>query len=119
MKKLKETIVCPQCKTTIYIPVIGLLRVKELEDEFDFDVNGERIAAHKVKRTFVADDELPAVWYEVDLVDCPPFAGDNELGMLMTRLSDHHKGDKVPYMEELEVIVEIGDVFLLHEKIGL
>ena len=48
-----------------------------------------------MKRTFASDDELPAVWYEVDLTDGPPFTGDNELGMTLTRYSDQHEGDAV------------------------
>jgi len=65
-------------------PLKGRLRVRilqsTLEDAFDFDINGKKIAADKMKRTFVPDDELPAVWYEVDLTNCPPFAGDHSRG---------------------------------------
>lgn len=80
-----------------------------LEYQFIFDINGQEIDTAKVRREFVPDEELPAVWYEVNLVDCPSFTGNNELGMTMTGCPEHHQGaGKAPYMEELEVTIEPG-----------
>ena len=86
----------------------GKLRVRTLNatlaDEFALDINGEEIPEEKVSREFVPDDELPYVWYEVDLADFPPFARENELGMTPVRLEGKRRGEV--YMEELEVMVE-------------
>ena len=86
----------------------GKLRVRflnaTLEEEFALDINGTFIPPEKVEREFEADAELPYVWHEVDLADCPPFCGENELGMTPMRLEGQRKGDV--YMEELELIVE-------------
>ena len=86
----------------------GKLRVRVLNstlaDEFVLDINGEEIPGDKVSREFVPDDELPHVWCEVDLADCLPFAGENELGMTPMRFDGKRRGEA--YMEELEIIVE-------------
>ena len=91
----------------------GRLRCRILQstlgDAFALDLNGLSIDEARVRREFVPDDELPAVWHEVDLADCPAFAGDNELGITLTcRTTDATKleGESFPYMEELEVIVQ-------------
>ena len=79
-----------------------------LDDAFTLDLNGRPIDEARVRRDFVPDDELPAVWYEVDLAHCPAFVGDNELGITMIHQaagSAHLEGEKFPYMEEIEVIV--------------
>ena len=84
-----------------------------LKDKFEFDINGQPIKTEFVRAEEVPDDELPYVWYEVDLDKCPPFAGDNELGMTMTTmptvrddLADSAKMyEVVPYMEELIIQV--------------
>ena len=86
-----------------------------LDDEFLVDINGTKIESQKVNREFVPDAELPAVWYEVALEDCPPFAGKNELGMTMTRMAANRGKDSnvsgepleedLPYMEELDITV--------------
>ena len=95
----------------------GILRLRilqsSLKDKFEFDINGEPVRTEFVCATEVPDDELPCVWYEVDLDKCPPFTGDNELGMTMTTmptarddLADSAKMyEVVPYMEEL--IIEV------------
>jgi hypothetical protein len=44
------------------------------------------------------------VWYEIDLTDCPEFAGDNELGVTLMTLGLSRVGGD-PYLEELELIV--------------
>jgi len=77
-----------------------------LDDEFTFDLNRAPIPPSAVRRQFQEDEELPAVWYEVDLAACPAFAGDNELGLTLTRYGDGHGTAEQPYMEELEIIVE-------------
>ena len=38
-----------------------------LEDDFELDINGKKIARNKIKRDFLPDDELPPVWYGVGL----------------------------------------------------
>ena len=97
----------------------GTLRLRmlqsTLEDRFALDINGAPVDEAHVRREAVPDDELPAVWYEVALEDCPPFAGENELGMTPTALvtcRDDLEGEAAllyeayPYMEELIVTVE-------------
>jgi hypothetical protein len=77
-----------------------------LDDAFDFDLNGTPVPAEAVRRAFEADEELPYVWYEVNLADCPPFGGDNELGIVATRFGSGPRGAaSEPYLEELEIIV--------------
>ena len=43
------------------------------------------------------------MWFEVPLQKCPPFRGDNELGILV---HDYAATQEVPYMEELDITVE-------------
>lgn len=90
----------------------GLLRLRilasTLKDMFTFDING--IAIYDVRRIYEEDEELPAVWHEIDLPHCPPFAGDNELGITLEKFGERHGGGGVPYMEELEITVEEGTV---------
>lgn len=94
----------------------GTLRVRILQstpmDRFAFDINGRTIGAEHVRREVGDDPELPFVWYEVDLCDCPPFAGQNELGMTLTEQDPDRKDapangpyEPCPYMEELTVSV--------------
>jgi hypothetical protein len=40
---------------------------------------------------------------EISLRDCPPFAGENELGVTISLPAD---SQRVPYLEELEVHVK-------------
>ena len=76
------------------------------DDVLDADINGTLISANKLKRTASArTPEMPWSWFECNLADCPPFRGDNELGLTWRGSTGH--GFKVPYMEELEVIVEV------------
>jgi len=77
-----------------------------LDDEFTFDLNRVPIPPASVSRQLQEDEDLPAVWYEVDLTACPAFAGDNELGLTLTKYGNHHGTAEQPYMEELEIIVE-------------
>jgi hypothetical protein len=93
----------------------GVLRWRMLAstpaDTFAFDVNGTYLTPSAVRATDEADEELPAVLYEVDLADCPEFGGpagdgENELGVTLTGLGETRvAGD--PYLEQLEVIVEV------------
>jgi len=70
----------------------------------DIDINGHAIAADKVRRGAVDPrTQLVGVRFEIDLADCPPFRGDNELGLTLHTTVE---SDRVPYMEELEVFVE-------------
>ena len=87
----------------------GTLRFRILhctdQDRFDVDINGMSVASHHLFRTTEANDpELPWTWIEIDLGNCPPFRGDNELGIVWQSQVDH--GLNVPCMEELDMIVE-------------
>ena len=87
-----------------------------LEDKFSFDLNGRPLQTEKVRSEAVSDDELPYVWYEIDLAECPPFAGENELGIRPLKVATHrpHREgaanlyEEFPYLEELIVTVEPG-----------
>ena len=89
--------------------LIGVLRWRLLAstpaDIFAFDVNGTYLLLAFVRSTVEDDAELPAVWYEIDLQDCPEFSGDNELGVTLTELGEARTGGE-PYLEELVVTVE-------------
>ncbi len=69
------------------------------------DVNGEVVHPAKVKRTPLdaAKVGLPGAGFEIALADCPPFRGDNELGIALTSAAKH---EVAPYMEELDILVE-------------
>ena len=96
----------------------GTLRLRmlqsTLDDRFALDVNGAAIDPARVRREAVPDDELPSVWYETDLEHCPPFCGENELGITPLGLSAGRElqGEAAllyephPYMEELIVTVD-------------
>ena len=95
--------------------LVGTLRFRilqsTLEDRFALDINGSAIDAASVKQEAVADEELPYVWYEVGLADCPAFRGVNELGMTpqefgATPARPGTLYEMHPYMEELIVTVE-------------
>ena len=100
-------------------------------DEFAVDLNGQTIAPEKLKleyqpdgeeweepegdeylptgeRTGVFKDSVPFSWpanlrLDVALADCPPFRGDNELGITLVKRSP--AGGDDPIMEALEVRV--------------
>ena len=46
--------------------------------------------------------DIPGQRFEISLADCPPFRGDNELGLTLQSSTD---GKQPPYMEELEIVV--------------
>ena len=73
-------------------------------DAIDVDVNGAAVATDNVRRTpDNGQGSLSWSWFELDLAGCPPFRGDNELGL--TWRGAINRGLIVPYMEELDIIV--------------
>lgn len=78
------------------------------QDELTIDINGHPIPVNHVKQ-FKANQYrggLPGQRIEIDLAHCPPFVGDNQLGI---RLKQNGKRDEIPYMEEL--IVQVNSPF--------
>lgn len=73
-------------------------------DELAVDINGRPVAQANIKRfpTGKRRGKLPGQRIEIDLADCPPFRGDNELGLTLKPAADH---ERAPYMEELEIVV--------------
>ena len=55
---------------TMKFPILNT----SLEDRFAFDLNGAPVDDGHVRRTAGGDRELPLVWHEVDLAQCPRFA---------------------------------------------
>lgn len=101
-----------------------------MNDEFSIDLNGKPIPATVIKKEYQPsgepfdegsgegflpvpktppfDHSTPFIWpanvrYHIDLSKCPPFKGDNELGITMTRKDP--SSEKTPVMEALEVRV--------------
>ena len=77
-------------------------------DIFRFDINGTVISPEKIILKYVSpvgDDGLLSngIRYEVSLADCPPFKGDNELGM--TWIEKNWLVANDPYMEILRIDV--------------
>ena len=85
----------------------GLLRFRLFHlmpaDEVLIDINGIAVAKDRVKIDQKPEDDPTATWFEINLCDCQPFRGDNELGLRLTAVDKNT--DSTPYMEELEVIV--------------
>jgi len=69
------------------------------------DINGEVIDPAKIRRIELDADKvgLPGASFEIALQDCPPFRGDNELGIA---LETGAKRPATPYMEALDILVE-------------
>ena len=68
------------------------------------DINGQVVDRAKISR-FPAGKRrggLPGQRFEISLADCPPFCGDNELGLTLKFTAKHQQP---PYMEELEIVV--------------
>ncbi len=94
----------------------GMLRFRIFdatpEDEFAVDLNGEAIASDKFQIEYQPEGEQtsePFRWpaglcFEIPLADCPPFRGDNELGITLLKKDPAAQTD--PVMEVLEVYVE-------------
>ena len=73
-------------------------------DKLAIDINGTRVPKQHVQRLKAGKlrGGLPGTRFEIDLAHCPPFRGDNRLGLVLeTRTTRAH----VPLMEELEVHV--------------
>ncbi len=74
------------------------------KDELSLDINGRQVDPSVVKR-FPAGTRrggLRGQRFEISLVDCPAFRGDNELGLTLKTIENKKP---IPYMEELEVVV--------------
>ena len=91
-------------------PLSGLLRFQifhiESGNEVAIDINGVAVAAEVIRCDYRPDADPPTTWFELSLVDSPEFRGLNELGITLNQRDDW---SEVPYMEELEVIVERQD----------
>jgi hypothetical protein len=74
-------------------------------DELIVDLNGRTIEPANVHRFPVGQRRagLPGQRFEIALADCPPFCGDNTLGLTLKPGADRKTA---PYMEELEIVVE-------------
>lgn len=77
-------------------------------DKIVVDINGDRVDPARIKRTPAGERRggLPGLRFDISLADCPPFCGDNELGLT---LQSAVEGAPKPYMEELEVVVLDAD----------
>ena len=73
-------------------------------DEVDVDINGETVSARAITRDHQPQADPPVTWFEMPLAQCPPFRGDNELGLTIKTRDASSTG--TPYMEELLVRVE-------------
>lgn len=75
------------------------------QDQLTVDINGKTVAAKHIRRQAVGQRRggLPGQRLEISLADCPPFRGQNQLGLTLTKLSGKHK--QPPYTEELEITV--------------
>jgi len=75
------------------------------DDELHIDINGKPIDPATLKKSPAGEFRggLPGMRLEVDLAHCPPFAGDNQLGLTLKTTTDRKQ---IPYMEELEIVVE-------------
>ena len=75
------------------------------DDELQVDINGRPINPEKIKKLPAGDFRggLPGMRFEVDLADCPPFVGDNQLGLTLRNAAERKE---IPYMEELEISVQ-------------
>jgi hypothetical protein len=75
------------------------------EDHIEVDINGRPLHPEKIRTLQCNAGEigLPGAWLEISLEECPKFRGDNELGII---LHNPPKGPAVPYMEELDILVQ-------------
>ncbi|REJ95222.1 MAG: hypothetical protein DWQ34_06755 [Planctomycetota bacterium] len=77
-------------------------------DELTVDINGQQVERAAIKR-FPAGQRrggLPGQRFEILLADCPPFQGDNVLGLVLDSTVEH---DSAAYMEELEIVVHSAE----------
>ncbi len=73
-------------------------------DELAVDINDRSVDPESIQR-FAAGERrggLPGQRFEISLADCPSFRGDNTLGLVLKTETDRAN---VPYMEELEIVV--------------
>ncbi|MAE67708.1 MAG: hypothetical protein CMJ18_25925 [Phycisphaeraceae bacterium] len=74
-------------------------------DALAVDINDVEITPDRITHTVdTRDPDLSWSWFEIDLSDCPPLRGDNEMGL--TWRGPGNDGPDVPYMEELDVMVD-------------
>lgn len=78
----------------------------DAEDDFVIDINGKPVPSEKIVR--VASGErrggVPGQRFEINLSDCPPMKGDNELGLTLKTSTGTRQS---PWMEELEIVVGV------------
>ena len=77
----------------------------ESPDQIKIDVNRTRIDPEHISSTKsgLRRGGIDGYRFEISLSQCPAFSGNNELGLT---LMSPNETDAVPYMEELEVVVE-------------
>lgn len=75
------------------------------QDQLTVDINGKLLAAEDIRRQPVGHRRggLPGERLEISLADCPPFRGQNQLGLTLKKLVGQHQAP--PYTEELEITV--------------
>ena len=75
------------------------------QDQLTIDINGKVVAAEDIRRQQVGKRRggLPGERLEISLADCPPFRGQNQLGLTLKKLVGQHQAP--PYTEELETHV--------------
>lgn len=77
----------------------------DADAELIVEINGRQVDSSRIQRVASGQRRggVPGQRFEISLADCPPFRGDNELGLT---LRQPPKDDEIPWMEELEVIVD-------------
>ncbi len=75
------------------------------QDQLTVDINGKIVAAENIRRLPVGQRRggLPGQRLEISLANCPPFRGQNQLGLTLKKLVGQHQAP--PYTEELEITV--------------
>lgn len=78
----------------------------EPDDHFALDINGKPVPLRSIVRTASGKRRggVPGQRFEINLADCPPFKGDNELGLTLKTSPGHRQA---PWMEELEIVVGV------------
>lgn len=79
------------------------------KQQLSVDVNGQLVDQADIDLfpTGKRRGGLPGQRFEIALADCPPFRGDNELGLTLKATGgESQSGGAYPYMEELEIVVE-------------
>ena len=74
-------------------------------DKFRVDLNGKAIPTAKIRKVAIGKRRggLPGQRFTISLKDCPPFRGNNRLGLTLMAAP---RDKTIPYMEELEVNVQ-------------